>query len=95
MAVKQYYFYCSCGYKRTTDGTDVHDLTCVHRSPLMVSPPKMDAVTKEHVPAKFKSQRKLFKCPKCGRAIYPKKIKTNVEKDSENNTSGYQTGNEG
>jgi predicted RNA-binding Zn-ribbon protein involved in translation (DUF1610 family) len=96
MAIKEYYFYCDfCGYKRKTDGTDIHDLIPIGRSPLMISPPKLDSVTKEHIPAKFKAQLKMFKCPNCGRAISPKKVKTNVKKESEDYPSGHQTSNEG
>lgn len=91
MSVKNYLLFCEfCSYKRLTDGTDAKDLTEVKTAPMMTSVPVLDTLTNKTIPAKFKSQKKRFKCPKCGRLIFPRKL----DEPKPNNTTGYQTGDE-
>lgn len=91
MSVKTYLLFCQyCSYKKITDGTDVKDLIEVKTSPLMTSIPKADPITGKTIAAQFKNQKKRFKCPKCGRLIFPKKIKDETDKPT-----GHQTSNGG
>jgi len=96
MAIKTYLLYCEiCNYKKITDGSD-DSLVEIKTSPLMTSPPTLDPETKKAIPAKFKPQKKRFKCPQCGRVIFPRKLQIeDEEKSQENNDSGHQTGDEG
>lgn len=91
--MSSYLLYCDfCGYKRISDGTKEQDLFEIKTSPLFMAPPTYDSITKKTIEAKFKKRPKRFKCPKCGRVIFPKKIK---EDENKNNPPGYQTGDEG
>lgn len=93
MAIKTYLLYCEiCNYKKITDGSD-GSLVEVKTSPIMTAGPTLDPETKKAKPAKFKPQRKRFKCPQCGRVIFPRKLETN-EEQQEDNDSGHQTSNE-
>ena len=93
MGVKNYLLYCNyCNYKRITDGTKEQDTVEVKVSPLFISPPILDPATNKTIEAKFKKRPKRFKCLKCGRIIFPKRIK---EDDQQTNSTGYQTGDEG
>jgi predicted RNA-binding Zn-ribbon protein involved in translation (DUF1610 family) len=94
---KMYMLLCEiCGYKRITDGTDVKDLVEVKTSPLFTGAPKIDPLTKKVVQPKEKKRKKRFKCPKCGRVVFPRKIEKQKGyepgADNENNASGHQTG---
>jgi rubredoxin len=93
MSIKSYQLYCTfCGYKRITDGTKEKDLVEVKVSPLFISPPTLDPITYKTIEAKFKKRPKRFKCPQCGRVIFPKKLK---DDEKQNNASGYKAGDEG
>ena len=93
MSVKSYLLYFQyCGFKKLTDGTDAKDLIEVKTSPMMMTIPKLDPLTGKTIPAQFKNQKKRFKCPKCGRLVFPKKLK---DDSTQSNSSGYQAGNEG
>ncbi len=92
MSIKTYLLYCQyCGYKKITDGSDVK-LTEIKTSPTMVTIPTLDPLTHKTIDAKFKNQKKRFKCPGCGRVIFPKKLKDDT---TTSNNIGYQTGDEG
>jgi predicted RNA-binding Zn-ribbon protein involved in translation (DUF1610 family) len=91
---KLYLLYCEiCGYKRITDGSDAKDLVEVKTSPLFTTAPKIDPITKKHLKFKPKKRRKRFKCPKCGRVVFPKRI-DNLEKNNEDYPPEYQAGDE-
>jgi predicted RNA-binding Zn-ribbon protein involved in translation (DUF1610 family) len=95
MAIKTYLLYCEiCNYKKITNASG-DSLTEIKTSPLMTEAPKLDPETKRGKPAKFKSQKKRFKCPKCGRAIFPRKLQGAEKQDEEDNNTGHQTGDEG
>jgi predicted RNA-binding Zn-ribbon protein involved in translation (DUF1610 family) len=92
MSTKSYLLYCEiCGFKRLTDGTDAKDLVEVKTSPMITNIPTLDTLTFKTIPAKFKKQKKRFKCPKCGRVVFPRKL----DEPKSNNTIGYQTGDTG
>jgi DNA-directed RNA polymerase subunit RPC12/RpoP len=94
MSIKTYRLYCTfCGYKRITDGTKDKDLVEVKTSPMQITLPILDPITHKTIEPKFKKREKRFKCPKCGRVIFPKKLKENDEK--QDNITGYQSGDEG
>lgn len=91
MSVKLYLLLCDyCGYKKITDGTDAKDLIEVKTSPIMTKIPTLDPITQKTSPAHFKNQKKRFKCPKCGRLLFPRKLK-----NESSNATGYQAGDEG
>jgi len=85
MSIKSYRFYCDfCGYKRTTDGSDVQDLVAVKQSPVPAGVPYLDPVTQKLVTPKPFNRAKKFKCPNCGRVITAHKVNPegyNDEKD--------------
>jgi DNA-directed RNA polymerase subunit RPC12/RpoP len=94
MSVKTYLLHCQyCGYKRLTDGSDVKDLIEVKTSPIMTSIPVLDPATGKTIAAKFKDQKKRFKCPKCGRIVFPKNLKGKW--NEQDNDTGHQRGDEG
>ena len=100
MSIKTYLLYCEiCGYKRITDGSDATDLVEVKTSPLFTGAPKLDSITKKVFVPKAKPQRKRFKCPKCGRIVFPRQINKTLpvseELDEESNALGDQGGDEG
>ncbi len=97
MAVKLYQLYCDfCGYKRISDGSDVKDLREVKTSPIPGGIPFIDPLTKKVVAPKSSSQRKRFKCPKCGRSIMARQIqKTEHIPDEADTPDGNQTGTPG
>lgn len=70
-----YQLYCQiCNWKKITDGEAVRELTEVKTSPIQREIPKFDKKKKETILSKDKVRRKRFKCPKCGRVVFPKKI---------------------
>jgi len=78
MSTKTYLLYCNfCGFKKITDGTKEKDMIEIKVSPLFLSPPTLDPITNKTIEAKFKKRPKRFKCPNCGRVIFPKKLKDN------------------
>jgi predicted RNA-binding Zn-ribbon protein involved in translation (DUF1610 family) len=95
MAIKTYLLYCEiCNYKKITTSNN-EPLIEVKTSPIMIQLPKIDPETKKSTVATFKQQKKRFKCPNCGRVIFPKKIEAvEKDKDEEDNNSGHQTSNE-
>jgi len=100
MSIKTYLLYCEiCGYKRITDGSDATDLVEIKTSPLFTGAPKIDAITKKIMAPKAKPQRKRFKCPKCGRVVFPRQINKNLpvleNLNEENNSIGNQGSDEG
>ena len=101
MGIKTYLLYCEiCGYKRITDGSDATDLVEIKTSPLITGAPKLDPITKKMFVSKTKPQRKRFKCPKCGRVVFPRQINKilpvlDTELDEESNPIGDQGGDEG
>ena len=73
--IKQYQFFCdNCNYKRLTNGSDIQDLIPVKTSPVPGSIPYIDPLTKKTIYPPAKSQKKKFKCPKCGKIIIAKEI---------------------
>lgn len=67
--------YCEiCNWKKLTNGSDI-DLFEIKTSPIPGGYPKRDPVTNANISSKSKMQPRKFRCPKCGRAIVPKKIK--------------------
>jgi predicted RNA-binding Zn-ribbon protein involved in translation (DUF1610 family) len=112
MSVKTYQLYCDyCGYKRITDGSDVQDLREIKTSPVPGGVPQLDPLAKKtvvvalHQPAvessgqivpKPSSQRKKFKCPKCGRVIMARQIqKTEHIPNETDQFDGSETGSTG
>lgn len=94
MAIKTYLLYCEiCNYKKITTSHG-EALTEIKTSPLMIEAPKLDPETKKGTLPKFKAQKKRFKCPQCGRVIFPRKLQ-GEKQDEENNDSGHQTSDEG
>ena len=70
-----YQLYCQiCNWKKITDGEAVRELTEVKTSPTQREIPKFDKEKKKTILSKDKARRKRFKCPKCGRVVFPKKI---------------------
>ncbi len=70
-----YQLYCQiCHWKKITDGSDVKNLTEVKSSPIQREIPKFDKKEKKTILSKDKIRKKRFKCPGCGRVIFPKKI---------------------
>ncbi len=99
MSVKWYQLYCDyCGYKRITDGSDIHDLREIITSPIPGGTPQLKPAEKKavtpilHAPAEVTNgtiisksipQRKKFKCPKCGRVVMARQIqRTEHETDN-------------
>ena len=76
-----YKFYCDCGYRRTSNGSDISDLVEVPTSPVMKNIPK-PGEKGDVIPASFIKQRKRFKCPSCGRLIMAKIYETKTDKPS-------------
>lgn len=112
MSVKTYQLYCEpCGYKRITDGTDVHDLREVIMAAIPRGAPVFDPLAKQkNVPSlgqpgltvggtvipEAMKQQKRFKCPKCGRVIMARQIqKTEHIPDETDNDDGRKTGSQG
>ena len=80
MSVKRYLIYCEiCNHKQYTDGSDkfIEVLT----APIPREIPYIDPLTKKMVKPTPKPQSKKIKCPNCGRAITPKVVKNNDEKN--------------
>jgi predicted RNA-binding Zn-ribbon protein involved in translation (DUF1610 family) len=98
MSVKTYQLYCEiCGYKRISDGSDVHDLLEIKTSPIPGGVPFVDPQTKKIIVPKSQNQRKKFRCPKCGRIIMARQIQTTeyIQDEQVNNTDGSKTSTEG
>lgn len=109
MSVKCYQLYCDyCGYKRITDGSDLHDLKEIITAPIPGGAPQPDPLGKKvtdvslHNPAvttygtikpKSTPQRKKFKCPKCGRVVMAKQIQRTEHEQDQPNAS--ETGTQG
>jgi predicted nucleic-acid-binding Zn-ribbon protein len=73
--IKFYRLYCEvCTYNRITNGEDISDLVEYKRSPLMTELPKFNETTKQVEKKPPKKLAKMFKCPKCGRLIKPRRI---------------------
>lgn len=93
---RHYQLYCEiCGYKRITDGTDVHDLVPVKTSKIQQELPYIDPLTKKTITPPYKAQRLRFKCPKCGRVIMAKQIEFIEDINETDNAAGRETGSEG
>jgi predicted RNA-binding Zn-ribbon protein involved in translation (DUF1610 family) len=70
-----YQLYCQiCHWKKITDGSDISELTEAKASQIQKEIPKIDKRTNETILSKYKKRKKRFKCPKCGRLVFPKKI---------------------
>jgi len=82
MGAKVYRFYCDyCNWKKITDGTDVKDTMNEYlTSPIPGGAPKLDEKTKKVITSKSIPQPRRFKCPQCGRLVFPKKI-TNPQEE--------------
>lgn len=70
-----YQLYCQiCNWKKITDGEDVKKLTEIKTSSIQREIPKFDKKENKTIYSKEKSRKKRFKCPNCGRVVFPKKI---------------------
>jgi|GEM_PF-2790260 hypothetical protein len=70
-----YQLYCQiCNWKKITDGGDIKNLTEVKTSNIQREIPKFDKKEKKTILSKDKIRKKRFKCPNCGRVVFPKKI---------------------
>lgn len=70
-----YQLYCQiCNWKKITDGGDIKNLTEVKTSTIQREIPKFDKKEKKTIFSKDKIRKKRFKCPSCGRVVFPKKI---------------------
>lgn len=74
MAVKLYQLFCSCGWRRITDGSDIEDLYEIKLSPIPKGIPKLDKQKKETIVSEPRERIRRFRCPECGHAVRPKKI---------------------
>lgn len=75
MAVKMYRLYCEvCGYKRTTDGSDIQDLYEIKVSPVPGGLPAINPQTKNVDVRPSKKPTRKFRCPSCGRVLIPRKV---------------------
>lgn len=74
MAVKLYQLFCSCGWKRITDGSDIGDLYEIKLSPVPKGLPKFDKQKKKTIVSEPRERIRKFRCPECGHAVKPKKI---------------------
>jgi len=84
MSIKKYNIWCEiCGYTRITDGSAPEDkkLIEIKRGKVQLTLPKIDENGKTEE-AKFFSQPKMFKCPKCGRGVRIKKVRQKNEEDN-------------
>lgn len=97
MSVKRYLLFCEyCAYRRITDGSDASDLHEVKRAPLMTGVPKWNPIEQKTETTAPRKRKRLFKCPKCGRAsLFPRKLNLQEDTNEESNTSGHQAGDEG
>lgn len=96
---KYYILYCeNCSYKRITDGSDVGDLYEYKRNKIPTGIPKIDPITKKTTTSNPKVLPKMFRCPKCGRLVRPKKVIPSVipelkkEENDEQNISQRSEG---
>jgi len=88
---KKYLIYCEiCNYKQYTDGSEKFNELKQAAIPKEI--PYIDPITKKITRPVSQEQPKKIKCPGCGRAITPKKVKNNDEK---NRANGSQTSIEG
>jgi DNA-directed RNA polymerase subunit RPC12/RpoP len=84
-----HYIHCDCGFHKTLTKED--DLFKIKTAPVPSGSPFLkDGKT---VNKKPKPQAKKVKCPKCGRGVIVKKLKTPIKKaDNENKPPRRKTG---
>lgn len=87
-----YRLYCEiCNYNKITEnGVDL-DLPEFARSEIQRDIPKLDEKFKKIEMKPPRKQARMFKCPKCGRLIKPKKLPEEANKN-ENINPGSEAG---
>lgn len=92
MKNNHYLLFCGyCHYKKISDGTDA-GLVEIPTSPIIAGIPFLSKETNTTINPKYIKQKKRFKCPNCGRVIFPQKYTVIAEKRTIQST-GIATGN--
>jgi hypothetical protein len=89
-----YQFFCdNCSYKRISTGSDIQDLIQLKQNAIPRGSPYLDKHTNEKIVPPPISRSKIFKCPKCGHAIKPFKLKEESSNDRKiSGIDGSETG---
>ncbi len=75
MAERWYRLYCECcNYNRITKGDDIGDMQEVTVSSIPGGAPKLDLKTGKGVAQPWKKPLRRWKCPGCGRLLFPKAV---------------------
>ena len=91
MSIKKYIIYCEIyNHKQYTDGSE--KFVELKTAPIPKEIPYIDPITKKMIRPSPKEQPKKIKCPGCGRAVTPKIVRNNDEK---NRSDGSKTSVEG
>lgn len=69
-----YQFFCEiCNWKRITDGSEPVDLVELKSTQIAEGIPTLDSNGKI-IDSKLKPPKRRYRCPQCGRVVFPKKI---------------------
>jgi DNA-directed RNA polymerase subunit M/transcription elongation factor TFIIS len=92
--VNLYQFFCdNCNYKRTSTGSDIKDLIQLKLTDIPRGSPVVDKTINEKKIMSPIARTKIFKCPKCGHAIKPFKLKEELTDERKTNwIDGSETG---
>ena len=83
-SVKLYQFYCEiCNWKKIADGSGTQELVEIKTSPIPGGIPKRDPLSGKVVTPKPIKQKRRFKCPKCGRAVFAKLLSDKTPSQTE------------
>mgnify|MGYP001179575666 FL=1 len=75
MPERWYRLYCEyCNYNRLTKGDDIGDMNEVTVSAIPGGAPKLDPKTGKAINAPSKKPVRRWKCPGCGRLVFPKAV---------------------